>query len=94
MISMGSPSGLHHIALRGKSRESCAWPSSHHIDNDAGNFRNDRKAQIFLHQGKSWSTGGCHRLRPCQRGTDHRTHAGDLILHLNESPIHLRQSNR
>ena len=90
---MGPPSCLHHITLRGKGRKSCARSSSHDIDDDTGNLRDDCKAQVLLHQRKSWTTGRGHRLRPCQRGTDHRAQARDLILHLDKGPGYLRKSD-
>ena len=90
---MRPPSCLHHIALRGKGRKPCAWPPSHDIDNDTRDFSDESKAQVFLHQRKSWAAGCRHGLHPCERGTDHCAQAGNLILHLDKGSGRLGKFN-
>ena len=91
MIPVGPPPGLHHIALRGEGRKPRARPSSHDVDDDARDLSDDGKPQILLHQRKSRTAGRCHRFHPCERGTDHCSQARNLILHLDEGPVHLRK---
>jgi len=90
---VGPPSCLHDIALRREGRKSGTGPPSHDIDDDTGNFSDDSKAQVLLHQRKSWATGRRHRFHPCERGTDHCAQASNLILHLDKGPGYLRKSD-
>ena len=61
---MGSPFGLHYISLTRESGQSCTAASAHHINDNAGCFRDTCKAYVFLHQGKARSARGGHALYP------------------------------
>ena len=51
MISVGTPAGLHHIALGRPGSHAGAWPGTLYVNNDARHLAQDRHPQVFRHQG-------------------------------------------
>ncbi len=64
MVSMGSPAGLQDVSLGGIGGETGGRSTAHHIDNDTGHLCHTGETEIFLHEGKSGSTGGSHGFSP------------------------------
>ena len=88
---MGPPAGLHDVSLGGIGGKTGGRATSHYIDNYAGHLCHASKTEIFLHEGKSGSTGGSHGFSPRQTGTYYSSEAGNFIFHLDKGAFHLRQ---
>ena len=92
MISVGTPFGLHHVALRGGCGKAGGGTGSHDVNDDDRDFRDGGVADVLLLQGKSRTGGRRHRFCACHRRAQRRRYAGNLVLHLHKFTADLRQT--
>jgi hypothetical protein len=94
VIPMGTPAGLHDVALRRARGQSRARPRAHDIDDHARDLGVGRVADMFLHEREPRAAGGGHGLLAGQGGAEDRSHGGELVLHLHEDTAERRQERR
>ena len=94
VIPVRAVSALKHIALGGHRRLAGGRPSALNIrDHDRG-FSEGGIADIFHHQGKAGSRRRGHRPGAGPGTSDDRGDACNFILHLDEDPADLWQTDR
>jgi len=84
VVSVGSPSRLHHAGRLGKGLQTGARSAALDVDHDARHLGHAGVAEVLLLEGEARTAGGGHRLGAGQRATDDGPHGRDLVLHLNE----------
>ena len=92
VIAVGSPAGLHHIALRGPRGQARRRSAALHVDDDARYLGHDGKADGFLHERESRPARCRHCLCARQRRPDHGAEAADLVFHLDETAADSRKA--
>jgi len=91
LVAVASPAHLHDVGLRRLGRKAGAGTGALHVHDHARHLAHDREPEVFLHEGKAGTACRCHTLGAGEGGTDNGAHARDLIFHLNERAVHLRQ---
>ena len=82
VMAVGTPSGLHHVALGAQRGESRGWAGPLNVHQDARRFGADAQSEVFHHQAEAGAGGGRHALHSRARSPENGGHGGDLVFHL------------